>query len=471
MFRVSLVGRPNVGKSSLFNAITKTKKAIVSDFSGLTRDRQLYIVQYNDHELEFCDTGGLDFSNKEKLNLKIKEQALLSLDESDLILFVVDAKDGLTGSDEEINLILRKLNKPILLIINKSEGKKESDALSTFYKLGYKDILLTSSTHNQGIKNIFEYIELQFLTSELYRSEDDNSVNADRRIKLCVIGKPNVGKSTFINKIIGSDRLIAFDMPGTTVDSIEIDFDWKDLKLTLIDTAGIRRKGKVIQKEEKFSLLKSLENMNFSDIVIVMIDATEKITSQDVTLLTNCFNSYKPTILIINKWDLLDEYNKSQFNDALDKFQQKFSFIPPIKISALKAKNFNEIYKTLSLVNDISKTSLKTSIVNKVLIDALQNQQPPISKGIRPKIKFMNVTSTNPFTFVLHGNHLDEIAQTYKKYLEKYFRQAFKLDLVPIKLTFINASNPFNKRVKPIKTGLVTRRRAKNEFKKKMKAK
>jgi GTP-binding protein len=463
MNSIAIIGRPNVGKSSLFNKLTNSRKSIVSEFEGLTRDRQSSLIKIDGTYFEIVDSGGLNYSNKDLIfNKEIISQTNQAADEADLIFFMVDYKAGLVADDVQISKLLRKKDKPICLIINKVDGVNEDIASSEFYKLGYSDIICTSIVHNYGIDLIKEYI-LNNLEGVSEAASNTNDL-----FKIAVIGKPNAGKSTFINSVIGSQRLIATEIPGTTIDSIDIEFEWNNEKIILVDTAGIRRKGKVTQKEEKFALLKSLETARVADFIFFMIDSTEGITSQDQGILTEALKSYKPMLILFNKWDLLDEYHKERFEAEFDKFIRNFSFVEHLKISAQKKTNLNKVFKKLLEVRGLLKNEFKTSMLNNLLSDALINHPPSISKGIRPKIKFTSFMSRNPLAFKLHGNHLEAITPSYKRYLEKYFRQTLNLKSIPLKLVFENSNNPYEDRAKKISTGLVTRRKNKNKLRDKL---
>lgn len=463
MSSIAIIGRPNVGKSSLFNKLTNSRKSIVSEYEGLTRDRQSSLVKIDGSFFEIIDSGGLNYSNKDLIfNKEIITQTNLAADEADLILFMVDYKAGLVADDVQISKLLRKKDKKICLIINKVDGVSDEIASTEFYKLGYQNIICTSIAHNYGLDLIKEFISAN-LESDINSSSNEVSL-----FKIAVIGKPNAGKSTFINSVIGSHRLIATEIPGTTIDSIDIEFEWNNEKLILVDTAGIRRKGKVTQKEEKFALLKSLETAKTANFIFFVIDATEGITSQDQGILTEALKSYKPMLILFNKWDLLDEYQKERFESEFDKFIRNFSFVDHLKISAQKKTNLNNVFKKLVEVRSALAKDFKTSMLNNLMSDALINHPPSISKGIRPKIKFTSFMSRNPLAFKLHGNHLEAITPSYKRYLEKYFRQSLNLKSIPLKLVFENSINPYEDKAKKISTGLVTRRKIKNKLRDKL---
>ena len=465
MNNVAIVGRPNVGKSSLFNKLTKSKKAIVSEFEGLTRDRQVGKSVIDNLAYEIIDSGGLNFSkNNNALDTQILNQTNLAADEADLILFVVDYKSGLLPDDQVISKLLRKKDKDICLVINKVDGVSDEIAKLDFSKLGYQQVICTSVSHNYGIDLIVELIVHKLDGIPILNEIDDN-------FKIAILGKPNAGKSTLINSLIGSDRLIASDLPGTTIDSIEIEIELNSDKYILVDTAGIRRKGKVTVKEEKFALLKSLESAKNANFILLIIDSSVGITSQDQALITECLKSFKPLILLFNKWDLLNQYEKERFDSELEKFNLNFGFIDNIKISAEKKTNLSKIFKNIKAIRQHLDKEYKTSILNKLLEDALINHPPSISKGLRPKLKFMSFVSKSPLSFKIHGNHLEDLAPSYKRYLDNYFRKALSLQSIPLKMIFEASDNPYAHKAKKISTGLVTRRKIKNQLRKKLSGK
>ena len=465
MNNVAIVGRPNVGKSSLFNKLTKSKKAIVSEFEGLTRDRQVGKTVINKLAYEIIDSGGLNFSkNNNALDSQILNQTNLAADEADLVLFVVDFKSGLLPDDQVISKLLRKKDKDICLVINKVDGVSDEIAKLDFIKLGYQQVICTSVSHNYGIDSIVELI-----VHKLEGIPVSNEINDN--FKIAILGKPNAGKSTLINSLIGSDRLIASDLPGTTIDSIEIEFELNSDKYILVDTAGIRRKGKVTAKEEKFALLKSLESAKNANFILLIIDSSVGITSQDQALITECLKSFKPLILLFNKWDLLNQYEKERFDSELEKFNLNFGFIDNIKISAEKKTNLSKIFKNIKEIRKHLSKEFKTSILNKLLEDALINHPPSISKGLRPKLKFMSFVSKSPLSFKIHGNHLEDLNPSYKRYLDNYFRKALSLQSIPLKMIFEASDNPFAHKAKKVSTGLVTRRKIKNQLRKKLSSK
>jgi GTP-binding protein len=461
-----IVGRPNVGKSSLFNALTKTRDALVADTPGLTRDRHYAKIKINNSFFNIVDTGGLEPNNNLEINKKMSEQSQWAIDESDVILFIVDGREGLTSDDEIIASELRKKNKPTLLIINKSEGKSENYLLSEFASLGQKNIICISVSHREGISLIYDFLQ-PFSDSTV----DDEKIN-EEIIKLSILGKPNVGKSTLINSIIGEDRLISQDEPGTTRDSITVDFEINGKRFKLTDTAGIRKKGKVTDVIEKFSILKSLLNIDKADACILVIDALSGLTSQDLQIFGYVMESGKPLVIAINKWDALDSYKKDILKKEIDKKIGLLSNFEIIHISALKKIGIKRLLELSLEAFDSSKTKMTTPVLNSLLKELVISHQPPIFKGIRPKLKFAHQGDSVPPTIIIHGNHLSGLRQDYIKYLESSFIKFFNLRGTSLRIQLNEADNPFEKNgIKVKKTGLVTRRRQINKKREEIKKK
>jgi len=461
-----IVGRPNVGKSSLFNALTRTRDALVADTPGLTRDRHYAKIKINNSIFTIVDTGGLEPNNNLEINKKMSDQSQWAIDESDVILFIVDGKEGLTINDEIIATELRKKNKPTLLIINKSEGKPENLLVSEFSSLGQKNVICVSVSHRAGISLIYDFL-LPFSDNSTDNEKIDQEI-----IKLSILGKPNVGKSTLINSIIGEERLISQDEPGTTRDSITVDFEINGKSFKLTDTAGIRKKGKVTDVIEKFSILKSLLNIDKSDACILVIDALSGLTSQDLQIFGYVIESGKPLVIAINKWDALDSYKKDILKKEIDKKIGLLSNFEIIHISALKKIGIKRLLELSLEAFDSSKTKMTTPVLNSLLKELVISHQPPIFKGIRPKLKFAHQGDSVPPTIIIHGNHLSGLRQDYIKYLESSFIKFFNLRGTSLRIQLNEADNPFEKNaIKIKKTGLVTRRRQINKKREEIKKK
>jgi len=466
MKTIALVGRPNVGKSSLFNVLTKTRDALVADIPGITRDRHYAKIKINNSSLTIVDTGGLEPNNNIEINNKMSEQSQWAIHESDAILFIVDGREGLTNNDVLISSELRKKNKPILLVINKSEGKSENTLISEFSILGQKSIICVSASHREGMSLIYDFLK------PFSENKADNENKDQEIIKLSILGKPNVGKSTLINSIIGEERLISQDEPGTTRDSITVDFEINGKSFKITDTAGIRKKGKVTDVVEKFSILKSLLYIDKADACILVIDAISGLTSQDLQIFGYVIESGKPLVIAINKWDALDSYKKDILKKDIDK---KFGLLSNFEILFISALKKIGIKKLLELsVNAFvsSKIKMTTPVLNSLLKELVITHQPPIFKGIRPKLKFAHQGDSVPPTIIIHGNHLSGLRKDYIKYLESSFIKFFDLKGTSLRVQLNEGDNPFVKKgIKLQKTGLVTRRRQINKKREEIKKK
>jgi GTP-binding protein len=457
---ISLVGRPNVGKSTLFNRLSKSRQALVSDFEGLTRDRQYATVQLDDDiKCSIIDTGGL--TNEDSLiDTGIHEQVLNALNESDVIFFIVSNKDGVTSLDLDISIQLRKLKKNIILVCNKAEGLNQASA-AEFFELGLGDPVLISAEHNQGISELIEAsIPL------LPQSFDDNKTEV-KGIAVAVLGRPNVGKSTLINRILGEERVLAIDIPGTTRDTIFIPFEREGEQYTLIDTAGIRRKRSVEEKVEKFSIIKAIDALEDSHVVILVLDAHEGVTEQDATLLGMIADKGRALLIVINKWDGLDNYQKSEVKRKLDVKLSFVSYASVHYISALHGSGVGKLFSPIKKSFEHAGKRFPTSLLNKILEKANQAHQPPPVAGRRPRLKFVNQSDVFPPTLIFHGNHVTNIPNSYERFLKNFFIDALKLSNTPIKLEFKSGDNPFKDKKNKLSARQVQKRKRLMKFIKK----
>ena len=457
---ISLVGRPNVGKSTLFNRLSKSRQALVSDFEGLTRDRQYATVQLDDDiKCSIIDTGGL--TNEDSLiDTGIHEQVLNALNESDVIFFIVSNKDGVTSLDLDISIQLRKLKKNIILVCNKAEGLNQASA-AEFFELGLGDPVLISAEHNQGISELIEAsIPL------LPQSFDDNKTEV-KGIAVAVLGRPNVGKSTLINRILGEERVLAIDIPGTTRDTIFIPFERKGEQYTLIDTAGIRRKRSVEEKVEKFSIIKAIDALEDSHVVILVLDAHEGVTEQDATLLGMIADKGRALLIVINKWDGLDNYQKSEVKRKLDVKLSFVSYASVHYISALHGSGVGKLFSPIKKSFEHAGKRFPTSLLNKILEQANQAHQPPPIAGRRPRLKFVNQSDVFPPTLIFHGNHVTNIPNSYERFLINFFIDSLKLSNTPIKLEFKSGDNPFKDKKNKLSARQVQKRKRLMKFVKK----
>ncbi len=432
---VAIVGRPNVGKSTIFNILTASKSAIVADFSGLTRDRKY--GRLKDSQLTLIDTGGLN-EDTDDISQAIKEQTDLAIEEADYLLFVVDAIDGLLPTDKEIAKSLRKQNKEITLLINKADNSRLEESSVEFNSLGFKKSIFLSASHNKGFGDLRDLLSDY---DELDITED--SINQDNSIKISIIGRPNAGKSTLVNALIGEERLVVSSQSGTTRDSIEVPLETGSKKFTLIDTAGMRRKRSIKEETEKFSVSKSVDSIKRADLVIILIDASENIVDQDIHLLGLTLAIGRPVLVVANKIDLLSKQDRENLES---KINRKLKFASYIKLHYISAKNKRGLKKLLELTDTIYKESLRdldTSIINKILKSALYNQQPAMSGRFRPKLRYAHSGGKNPPRIIIHGNNLKQIQDSYTRYLENYFRNELELGSTPLEVVYKNHANPF----------------------------
>ena len=432
---VAIVGRPNVGKSTIFNILTASRSAIVADYSGLTRDRKYGTLK--DSGVTLIDTGGLN-EDSDDMSHAIKEQTDLAIDEADSLLFVVDAIDGLLPTDQEIAQSLRKQNKNITLLINKADNHKLEESSAEFNNLGFKQTIFLSASHNKG------FSELRELLSEYDDSEpNQDSIYDSDSVKISIIGRPNAGKSTLVNALIGEDRLVVSSESGTTRDSIDVPLEFKNKKITLIDTAGMRRKRSIKEETEKFSVSKSVDSIKRGDLVILLLDGSENIVDQDIHLLGLTLAIGRPVIVVANKNDLL---NKSQREGLENKINRKLKFASYIKlhyISALEKRGLKRLLSAADKVYLDSLRDLDTSIINKILKSATYNQQPAMAGRFRPKLRYAHSGGKNPPRIIIHGNNLKQIQESYTRYLENYFRKELDLGSTPLDIVYKDQENPF----------------------------
>ena len=432
---VAIVGRPNVGKSTIFNILTASRSAIVADYSGLTRDRKYGTLK--DSGVTLIDTGGLN-EDSDDMSHAIKEQTDLAIDEADSLLFVVDAIDGLLPTDQEIAQSLRKQNKNITLLINKADNPKLEESSAEFINLGFKQTIFLSASHNKG------FSELRELLSEYDDSEpNQDSIYDSDSVKISIIGRPNAGKSTLVNALIGQDRLVVSSESGTTRDSIDVPLEFKNKKITLIDTAGMRRKRSIKEETEKFSVSKSVDSIKRGDLVILLLDGSENIVDQDIHLLGLTLAIGRPVIVVANKIDLL---NKSEREGLENKINRKLKFASYIKlhyISALEKRGLKRLLNVADKVYLDSLRDLDTSIINKILKSATYNQQPAMAGRFRPKLRYAHSGGKTPPTIIIHGNNLKQIQESYTRYLENYFRKELDLGSTPLDIVYKDQENPF----------------------------
>jgi GTPase len=437
---IALVGRPNVGKSTLFNRLTGTRDAIVADFAGLTRDRHYGNGHLGKREYIVIDTGGFEPDAAEGIYREMAKQTRQAVAESDVVLFVVDARDGLSAQDHEIAQYLRRLGKPTLLVANKAEGMKEGAQLVEFFELGLGEVLPVSSAHGQGVRSMLE-LALEAIPG--FSEEDEAEAPEDDVIRLAVAGRPNVGKSTLINVWLGEERLVAFDLPGTTRDAISVPFEKDGKKFELIDTAGLRRKGKVFEAIEKFSVVKTLQAIESAHVVLLLLDATQGVTDQDAHIAGYILESGRAVVLAINKWDAIDAYQREQIERQIETRLAFLKFASLHLISAKKRQGLGPVWKSIISARSSAMRKMPTPVLTRLLQEAVAFQAPQKGSMYRPKLRYAHQGGMNPPVIVIHGNSLEHVPDAYKRFLEGRFRKAFDLVGTPLRIEFKTSTNPF----------------------------
>ncbi|MCD0501925.1 ribosome biogenesis GTPase Der [Bordetella petrii] len=442
---VALVGRPNVGKSTLFNRLTRSRSALVADYSGLTRDRHYGEGRVGDTPFIVIDTGGFEPVAKTGILREMARQTRQAIAEADVVVFLVDARAGVNAHDHEIAQLLRKSGQQrVILAVNKAEGMGAGKATGEFHELGLGEPHPISAAHGDGIVDLIELALAGLVEPEPEaESESAEGQEHDHRIKLAIVGRPNVGKSTLINTLLGEERVIAYDLPGTTRDAIEIDFERDGRKYTLIDTAGLRRRGKVFEAVEKFSVIKTLQAIEASNVVLLMLDAQAEVSEQDAHIAGFVLETGRAVVVAINKWDGLDTDQRERIEREFQRKLRFLSFAPTHTISALKGQGIKPVLKSVVSAHAAAFAKLSTPRLTRELQAAVE-QQPPPRKGIfRPKMRYAHQGGQNPPLVVIHGNALDAIPESYRRYLETRFRTAFKLAGTPLRIEFKSSRNPY----------------------------
>ena len=440
---IAIVGRPNVGKSTLFNRLTKSRDAIVADFAGLTRDRHYGDGRHGGREFIVIDTGGFEPDSKTGIVKEMARQTRQAVAEADAVIFVVDVRAGLSAQDHDIARYLRSQRKKVVLAANKAEGMAESPLLAEFHELGIGDPHPVSSAHGQGVRSLLEAALADFPEDE---DADDAEAAADAPIRLAVAGRPNVGKSTLINAWLGEERLVAFDQPGTTRDAIHVPFERDGRKFELIDTAGLRRKGKVFEAIEKFSVVKTLQAIADANVVLLMIDATQGVSEQDAHIAGYILESGRSVVIAINKWDATDEYQRQQLERSVETRLSFLKYAPILHISAKKRAGLSAVWKALLQAHASATVKMSTPVLTRLVQDAAQHQAPRREGRFRPKMRYAHQGGMNPPIVVIHGNSLDHVTDSYKRFLEGRIREHFKLVGTPLRIEMRSGTNPFDDR-------------------------
>ncbi len=436
---IALVGRPNVGKSTLFNRMTKTRDAIVADYAGLTRDRHYGSGRLGAREFIVIDTGGFEPTAETGIIKEMAKQTRQAVAESDVVIFVVDAREGLSAQDHDIASFLRRLGKPCLLVANKAEGMTQGIQLTEFYELGFGEVIPVSAAHGQGTRSL---IELALEPLNLPELDDEPEVD-DGTIRLAIAGRPNVGKSTLINVWLGEERLIAFDMPGTTRDAISVPFTKDEQKYELIDTAGLRRRGKVFEAIEKFSVVKTLQAIERANVVVLLIDAIQGVTDQDSHIAGFIVESGRSVVVAINKWDAVDSYQRELVKRSIEQRLAFLRFADVFTISAIKRQGLEPVWKAIAHAHASATRKMPTPKLSRILEEAVAYQQPQRSGMFRPKLRYAHQGGMNPPVVVVHGNSLEHVTEAYKRYLEGRIREAFDLTGTPLRVEMKSADNPY----------------------------
>jgi len=439
---VSIVGRPNVGKSTLFNRLTHSRAALVADFPGLTRDRHYGEGRVGPRDYIVIDTGGFEPVNAEGIVREMAAQTEQAIAECDVVIFVLDAREGLTGQDARIAARLRVAARPVVLAVNKAEGLSEQ-AAAEFHELGLGEPWLISAAHGDGVQTLIQIALEDFVQAEAQEEAGGDAVGGDRRIRVAVVGRPNVGKSTLINAVLGEERLIAFDKPGTTRDSIEIEFDYDGSKFTLIDTAGIRRRGKVFETVEKFSVVKTLQSIADSNVVILLLDAASEIADQDAHIAGFVLESGRAMVVAVNKWDGLDAYQRERITHEIERKLHFLRWARFHQVSALKKRGLKPLMRSVSEAYKAAFARLPTPKLTRALLAAVARQQPARAGHSRPKPRYAHQGGHNPPIIIVHGNSLSQVSDPYRRYLEGQFREQFDLTGTPLRVEFRTSRNPY----------------------------
>ncbi|QRP65495.1 ribosome biogenesis GTPase Der [Rhodanobacter sp. FDAARGOS 1247] len=441
---VALVGRPNVGKSTLFNVLTRSRDALVADMPGVTRDRHYGVCRSGERPFVVVDTGGLS-GVEETMDVLTARQVRLAIEEANVLVFVVDARDGLLPQDYVILGELRRSGKPIVAVVNKTDGLDEQAVLAEFSAFGIGTTLPLSAAHNRGTDDLIRVL------LPIIPAEEEGSVEADGEdgtIRVAIVGRPNAGKSTLINRLLGEERLIVSNVAGTTRDPIRVPLERDGKRYTLIDTAGIRRKARVEEAVEKFSVIKTLQSIAAAQVVVVMIDARENLADQDLTLIGYAMDEGRALVIAINKWDDMDPYQRDECRRALDRRLVFADWAKQVQISALHGSGLRELMRAVVRAHASATKVLVSSDLTKTLEKAYESYQPPLVNGHAPKLRFAHPGGTNPPTIVIHGTRTKHIAPAYQRYLENFFRKRYKLEGTPIRIAFREGENPYAGRKK-----------------------
>ncbi len=460
---IALVGRPNVGKSTLFNRLTRSRDALVADYPGLTRDRKYATADIRGRRCMVVDTGGVSH-DEVGIDAEMAKQSMAAMDEADLVLFIVDARTGLSSADEQFADLLRRSNKPYVLVVNKIDGLNYETVSNEFYALGLGEPWPIAASHGRNVNALLDEAVLPELPSEVLMDEAE-----EMGIRIAVVGRPNVGKSTMVNRILGEERVVVYDQPGTTRDSIEIPFERHGTPYTLIDTAGVRRRGKVDETVEKFSIVKTLQAIEQSNVVVLVIDAQEGLVEQDLHLIGTVLEAGRALVIAINKWDGLDTDHKNQIKFNL---QRRMVFVPWARqhfVSALHGTGVGDLFGSVEEAFESATKRWPTKRLTELVLDAQVSHPPPLAQGRRVKVRMVHQGGANPPRFIMHGNFGTTVPATWKRYLENTLRKVLKIKGTPIALEFKTKANPFEGKKNELTQRQVQRKRRMMKFVKKKK--
>lgn len=436
---VALVGRPNVGKSTIFNALTRSRDALVHNLPGLTRDRHYGVCRLGAREFVVVDTGGLT-GEKEGIGVLTARQVQLAVDEADRVVFVVDARDGLHAADRNILDALRRSGKPLLLAVNKLDGLDEVAALAEFAPFGFSTVLPLAASHGRGVPALVDAILVG-----LPKADPDalGAQPADDGVRVAIVGRPNVGKSTLVNRLLGEERVVVSDIAGTTRDAIRVELDRDGKRYTLIDTAGVRRRARVEEAVEKFSVIKTLQAIAAAHVAVVLLDANEGVSEQDATVIGHVLDEGRALVIVVNKWDGLSTYAREQCRSSLARKLDFVGYARVVTISALHGTGMAELIKAIDRAHASATREFGTAELTRALEKAYASYQPPLVRGHAPKLRFAHPGGTNPPGIVIHGSRTRHVAEAYRRYLENFFRKRFRLEGTPIRIEFRENENPF----------------------------
>ncbi|WP_250622805.1 ribosome biogenesis GTPase Der [Pinirhizobacter soli] len=435
---VALVGRPNVGKSTLFNALTRSRDALVADMPGVTRDRHYGVCRLGERSFVLVDTGGLS-GRDEGIEGLTAQQVRLAVAEANVLVFVVDARDGLLPQDAAILDELRRSGKPVIVGVNKTDGVDESTALAEFARFGVAHTLPLSAAHGRGVDALIA-ATLPMLPPD---QDDADPGLSDEGIRVTIAGRPNAGKSTLINRLLGEDRLIVSEVAGTTRDPIRVPLERDGKLFTLIDTAGVRRRARVEEAVEKFSVIKTLQSIAASQVTVILIDARENLADQDLTLIGHAIEEGRALVICVNKWDDMDNYAREQCKRALERRLAFVEWAKTVFISALHGSGLRELMRAVVRAHAAATRQLTSSDLTRTLEQAYEGYQPPLVRGHAPKLRYAHPGGSNPPTIVIHGSRTKHIAPAYRRYLEGFFRKRYKLEGTPVRIDFKDGENPF----------------------------